>query len=80
MRRLRAEIDGCYLIVVMIGIGTDVRIADMYKTLGCVVEVASPAERERLGISMAEATKAKKATLKAPVKYPKIKRRGPVKR
>jgi DNA-directed RNA polymerase I subunit RPA49 len=52
----------------------------MYKSLGCTVDVATPAEREKLGLTMEEARKAKRAVLKAPVTFPKTKRRGPVRR
>lgn len=52
----------------------------MYQNLGCGTDVLGPAEREERGLSMAEAQKMKRAVLKAPVKFPKVKRRGPVKR
>jgi DNA-directed RNA polymerase I subunit RPA49 len=52
----------------------------MYKSLGCQVEIPTPAEREKLGLSMSEAQKARRAVLKAPVKFPKTKMRGPAKR
>lgn len=56
------------------------RVGDMFKSLGCNVDVPSPAEREKAGLSLAEAQKNKKAVLKAPVEFPQIKRRGLVKR
>ncbi len=56
------------------------RIGDMFKSLGCKVDVPSPAEREKAGMSLSDAQKNKKAVLKAPVEFPKIKRKGPVKR
>jgi DNA-directed RNA polymerase I subunit RPA49 len=52
----------------------------MYKMLGCSVELPTTAEREQLGLSLAEAQKQRRAVLKAPVKFPKTKRRGPAKR
>lgn len=58
---------------------TDSRITDLFKALGCSVDMPGPAERENLGISVAEAQQQRRATLKAPVKYPKTKRRGPAK-
>ncbi|KAK4689942.1 DNA-directed RNA polymerase I subunit RPA49, partial [Tremellales sp. Uapishka_1] len=59
---------------------TPLKIGDIYKSLGCSVDAPSPAEREKMGVSAAEALKLKRAVLKAPVVYPKIKMRGPVKR
>lgn len=44
------------------------------------MDVLSVAEREKRGMSLQEAQANKRAVLKAPVKYPKIGRRGPVKR
>ena len=52
----------------------------MFRSLGCRVEVASSIEREKAGLSLSEAQKNKMAVLKAPVIFPKPKRRGPVKR
>ncbi|RSH91177.1 DNA-directed RNA polymerase I subunit rpa49 [Saitozyma podzolica] len=59
---------------------TDAKVINMYKSLGCQVEIPTPAEREKLGLSMSEAQKARRAVLKAPVKFPKTKMRGPAKR
>ncbi|KAL1411208.1 DNA-directed RNA polymerase I subunit rpa49 [Vanrija albida] len=59
---------------------TPAKITDMFKSLGCSADLASPAEREKLGVSQADAAKLRRAVLKAPVKFPKIKRRGPTKR
>jgi DNA-directed RNA polymerase I subunit RPA49 len=56
------------------------RIQEMYQNLGCATDVLGPAEREERGLSLADAQKMKKATLRAPVKFPGVKRRGPVKR
>ncbi|OCF31519.1 hypothetical protein I316_06922 [Kwoniella heveanensis BCC8398] len=56
------------------------KISDMYKNLGCSVNLATPAEREKQGLTLAQASAAKKAVLVAPVTFPKIKRRGPAKR
>ncbi|WWD01572.1 hypothetical protein V866_008517 [Kwoniella sp. B9012] len=58
----------------------DATVENMFKNLGCSVNIATPADREKQGISLAEASKTKKAVLKAPVVFPKIKRRGPAKR
>lgn len=52
----------------------------MFKSLGCNVDLPTPAEREKMGIKLADANKFRKATLKAPLKFPKTKRRGPAKR
>lgn len=57
----------------------NVRITDMFKSLGCTVELPTPAEREKMGISLEQARQQRRANLKAPVKYPKTKRRGPAK-
>lgn len=56
------------------------RVVDMFKSLGCNVDLPTPAEREKMGIKLADANKFRKATLKAPLKFPKTKRRGPAKR
>lgn len=56
------------------------RVADMFKSLGCNVDLPTPAEREKMGIKLTEANRYRKATLKAPLKFPKTKRRGPAKR
>lgn len=57
-----------------------IRVADMFKSLGCTVDLPTPAEREKMGLKLADANKFRKATLKAPLKFPKTKRRGPAKR
>lgn len=44
------------------------------------MDVASVAEREKKGITLQEAQANKRAVLKAPVKFPRVGRRGPVKR
>lgn len=59
---------------------TPAKVTDMFKSLGCSADLASTAEREKLGVSQADAAKLRRAVLKAPVKFPKIKRRGPTKR
>lgn len=59
---------------------TSSRVTDMFKSLGCAVDLPSPAEREKMGIKLADANKFRKATLKAPLRFPKTKRRGPAKR
>ncbi|WVQ78208.1 hypothetical protein IAT38_000291 [Cryptococcus sp. DSM 104549] len=56
------------------------KVASFYRQLGCNVKLATPAERESLGITMAEASAARRAVLVAPVTFPNVKRRGPVKR
>jgi DNA-directed RNA polymerase I subunit RPA49 len=56
------------------------RVQEMYQNLGCSVDVLGPAEREERGITMAAARDMRRAVLKAPVKFPNVKRRGPVKR
>ncbi|WRT66971.1 uncharacterized protein IL334_003936 [Kwoniella shivajii] len=56
------------------------KITTMYKSLGCTVNLATPAEREKQGLSMADAGAQRKAVLVAPVVFPKTKRRGPAKR
>ncbi|BEJ15555.1 hypothetical protein CspHIS471_0501600 [Cutaneotrichosporon sp. HIS471] len=56
-----------------------IKIGEFYKSLGCTVELPSPAEREKMGITLNQAQERRRATLKAPVKYPKTKRRGPAK-
>lgn len=56
------------------------RIGDIFKSLGAKVDIPSPKDREKAGLSFADAQKNKKAILKAPVEFPKPKRRGPVKR
>ncbi|EKD03445.1 hypothetical protein A1Q2_02252 [Trichosporon asahii var. asahii CBS 8904] len=56
------------------------KVVDMFKSLGCNVDLPTPAEREKMGIKLADANKFRKATLKAPLKFPKTKRRGPAKR
>lgn len=53
------------------------RITDIFKSLGCTVDLMSPAEREKLGLSQQAAKDQRRAVLKAPVKFPKIKTRGP---
>ncbi|KLT40443.1 RNA polymerase I associated factor, A49-like protein [Cutaneotrichosporon oleaginosum] len=55
------------------------KVGEFYKSLGCSVELPSPAEREKLGLSLSQAQERRRAALKAPVKYPKTKRRGPAK-
>jgi DNA-directed RNA polymerase I subunit RPA49 len=62
------------------GAGWYFRITVVLKSLGCAVDVASVAEREKMGMTLQEAQANKRAVLKAPVKFPKIGRRGPVKR
>jgi DNA-directed RNA polymerase I subunit RPA49 len=52
----------------------------MFQNLGCSTDVLGPAEREERGLSMAAAREMRRAVLKAPVKFPNVKRRGPVKR
>jgi len=52
----------------------------MFVNLGCTTDVLGPAEREERGLSMAAAREMRRAVLKAPVKFPNVKRRGPVKR
>jgi DNA-directed RNA polymerase I subunit RPA49 len=52
----------------------------MFKSLGCKVDLPTTAEREKAGMSLADAKTNKRAVLKAPVTYPKPKSRGPVKR
>ncbi|WWD15781.1 hypothetical protein CI109_100205 [Kwoniella shandongensis] len=56
------------------------KVATVYKSLGCTVNMATPAEREKQGLTMAEASASRKAILVAPVTFPKTKKRGPVKR
>ena len=56
------------------------RIVDIFKSLGCKVDLPTTAEREKAGMSLADAKINKRAVLKAPVTYPKPKSRGPVKR
>ncbi|ADV20586.1 DNA-directed RNA polymerase I subunit RPA49 [Cryptococcus gattii E566] len=56
------------------------KVATLYKQLGCNVKLASPAEREAQGITLAQANAARRAVLVAPVRFPKLKRRGPAKR
>ncbi|WVQ71488.1 hypothetical protein IAR50_001026 [Cryptococcus sp. DSM 104548] len=53
------------------------KVATYYKQLGCNVKLASPAEREAQGITLAEAGQMRRAVMVAPVKFPKTKRRGP---
>jgi DNA-directed RNA polymerase I subunit RPA49 len=61
--------------------GADVRrVQVIFKSLGCAVDVASVAEREKMGITLQEAQANKRAVLKAPVQFPKTRTRGPVKR
>ncbi|WWC69617.1 uncharacterized protein I206_103560 [Kwoniella pini CBS 10737] len=56
------------------------KIENMFKNVGCTVNMDTPAERERKGISMAEASASRKAVLKAPVVFPRQKTRGPTRR
>lgn len=55
------------------------KVGDFYKSLGCSVDLPTPAEREKMGISLSKAQESRRANLKAPVKFPKTKRRGPAK-
>lgn len=55
------------------------KVGDYYKSLGCSVDLPTPAEREKMGISLSKAQENRRANLKAPVKFPKTKRRGPAK-
>ncbi|KAL7422188.1 DNA-directed RNA polymerase I subunit rpa49 [Cryptotrichosporon argae] len=56
------------------------KVAEVFKSLGCKVDLPSTAERERLGLSLDDAKKQRRAVLRAPVQYPKPKLRGPAKR
>lgn len=56
------------------------RVQDIFKSVGCKVDVASPIEREKLGISLADARLSRKAVLKTPVVFPKQRTRAPVRR
>ncbi|WWC61294.1 uncharacterized protein I303_103875 [Kwoniella dejecticola CBS 10117] len=56
------------------------KVENMFKNLGCRVDMDTPAEREKKGITTAEASANRKAVLKAPVVFPKQKTRGPAKR
>lgn len=56
---------------------SDARITDVYKSLGCSVDLLSPTEREKMGLSKSAASQNRRAVLKAPVKFPKVKKRGP---
>jgi len=56
------------------------KVSDMYKSLGCTVEVMRTEMRQKLGLSLAEAQRNKRAILKAPVVFPRIKRRAPAQR
>jgi DNA-directed RNA polymerase I subunit RPA49 len=51
----------------------------MFQGLGCKVEILTPEQREKKGISIAEARNNKRAILKAPVVFPRPKT-GPVRR
>ncbi|WWC85332.1 uncharacterized protein L201_000195 [Kwoniella dendrophila CBS 6074] len=57
---------------------SETKIQTMFKSLGCSVNVPTPEEREKQGITLAEAKR--KAVLKAPVTFPQVKRGGPVRR
>nr|ODN81277.1 DNA-directed RNA polymerase I subunit RPA49 [Cryptococcus depauperatus CBS 7841] len=56
------------------------KISTLFKQLGCTLKIATPEEREAQGITLAEASSRRRAVLTAPVKFPKIKQRGPAKR
>jgi DNA-directed RNA polymerase I subunit RPA49 len=56
------------------------RIQEMYQNLGCATDLLGPAEREEKGLSVTDARQMRRAVMRAPVKFPGIKRRGPVKR
>ena len=52
------------------------RLVDVFKSLGCKMSVLTASEREQLGMSATDAQKQQRAVLKAPVVYPRIKRRA----
>ena len=58
----------------------ETRVVTVYKSLGCKVEIPIAAEREKAGISAAEASQNKKAVLKAPVEFPRDRIRGQTRR
>ena len=60
-------------------IRADGRITTMFQGLGCKVEILTPEQREKKGMSITEARSNKRAILKAPVVFPRPKT-GPVRR
>lgn len=55
------------------------RARDIFKSLGCTMDLVDAKTRERMGISVEEAKAKRRAVLQAPPEFPKPKR-GPAKR
>lgn len=53
------------------------KVRDIFKSLGCTIDMVDGKVRERMGISMEEAKSKRRAVLQAPPEFPKIKRGAP---
>ncbi|ORX39701.1 RNA polymerase I associated factor, A49-like protein [Kockovaella imperatae] len=53
------------------------KLINIFKSLGCRIDIPSPEEREQLGVTLDGAKALRKAVLRAPVQFPKPKTRAP---